>query len=143
MTDYEYILQQVKFFHYKGWDDEELRKCVDKLAGLSREQLVALYRNRWLNSKSLKESIFNIMFKDQIGKREERIKKLETAVLISEFQDKHGGNVALCRKELQERYKAGVDHGRRAEAFKQSGQKDQQWVESQKKKVTDERQENK
>ena len=143
MSDFEYIYQQVMLAHYKGWNDTELRKCVDKLAGLSREQLVALYRNRWLNSKSLKESIFNIMFKDQIGKREERIKKLETAALISEFQDKHGGNVALCRKELQERYKAGVDQELIAEVFKQSGQKDQQWVESQKKKVTDGHQENK
>ncbi len=143
MTDYEYILTQCRKYHFTKWDDEELRKCVDKLAGLSREQLVALYRNRWLNSKSLKESIFNIMFKDQIGKREERIKKLETAALISEFQDKHGGNVALCRKELQERYKAGVDQELIAEAFKQSGQKDHQWVESQKKKVTDGHQENK
>lgn len=79
MTDYEYILTQVKKYHFTKWDDEELRKCVDMLAGLPREQLVALYRNKWLNSKSLKESIFNIMFKDQIGKREERIKKLETA----------------------------------------------------------------
>lgn len=143
MTDYEYIITQCRKYHFTKWDEEELRKCVDKLAGLPREQLVSLYRNKWLNSKSLKESIFNIMFKDQIGKREERIKKLETAALISEFQDKHGGNVALCRKELQERYKAGVDQELIAEAFKQSGQKDQQWVESQKKKVTDERQENK
>ncbi len=86
MTDYEYILTQVKKYHFTKWDDEELRKCVE---------------------------------------------------------DKHGGNVALCRKELRERYMVGVDQELIAEAFKQSGQKDQQWVESQKKKVTDERQENK
>ena len=29
MTDFEYILQQAKLFHYKGWEDSELRKCVD------------------------------------------------------------------------------------------------------------------
>ena len=36
MTDYEYIVQQVKKFHYSGWNDEELRKCVDMMPGLTR-----------------------------------------------------------------------------------------------------------
>jgi len=34
MTDFEYILQQAKVFHYKGWEDGELRKCVDMLPSL-------------------------------------------------------------------------------------------------------------
>ena len=29
MTDYEYILQDAKLFHYKGWEVGELRKCID------------------------------------------------------------------------------------------------------------------
>lgn len=28
MTDFEYILQQARLFHYKGWEDSELRKEV-------------------------------------------------------------------------------------------------------------------
>ena len=43
MTDYEYILQQCRKYHFTKWDDEELRKCVDKLAGLPRQELTALY----------------------------------------------------------------------------------------------------
>ena len=43
MTDYEYIYQQIKKAHYSGWDDEELRKCVDMLIGLTHEQL-AIYQ---------------------------------------------------------------------------------------------------
>ena len=39
MTDYEYIFRQVKKFYYTKWDDEELKKCVDKLPSLSREEL--------------------------------------------------------------------------------------------------------
>jgi len=39
MADYEYILQQARKFHYSKWSDEELRKCVDKLVGLSRQEL--------------------------------------------------------------------------------------------------------
>ena len=46
MTDYEYIVQQVKKFHYSGRNDEELRKCVDMLPGLTREQQLSLYWNR-------------------------------------------------------------------------------------------------
>lgn len=30
MTDFEYILQQARLFHYKGWDDEELRNTISK-----------------------------------------------------------------------------------------------------------------
>ena len=37
MTDYEYILQQAKKAHYAKWSDEELRKCVDMLIGLTHE----------------------------------------------------------------------------------------------------------
>lgn len=29
MTDFEYILQQARLFHYKGWEETELRKCWD------------------------------------------------------------------------------------------------------------------
>lgn len=132
MTDSEYILQQAKLFHYKGWEDSELRKCVDMLPSLSRRELVALYRSRWMSDgKIIKQTIFNILFKDQVGKREERIKTEDTGALIKEFQDKKGGNVALARKELRERYKAGKDKQQIATIFNSSTKSDQQWVKSQ------------
>ena len=46
---------------------------------------------------------------DKLGKREERIRAQDTAALIEEFKDKHSGNVALIRQELQDRYKSGRD----------------------------------
>lgn len=132
MTDYEYILQQAKLFHYKGWEDSELRKCVDMLPSLSRQELVALYRSRWISDeKNIKQTIFNILFKDQVGKREERIRTEDTDALIEEFLDKKGGNVALARKELRERYKAGKDKQKIATIFNSSTKSDQQWVKSQ------------
>ena len=132
MTDYEYILQQAKLFHYKGWEDGELRKCVDMLPSLSRQELVALYRSRWISDeKNIKQTIFNILFKDQVGKREERIRTEDTDALIEEFLDKKGGNVALARKELRERYKAGKDKQKIATIFNSSTKSDQQWVKSQ------------
>ena len=42
MSDYEYIIKQARKFHYSKWTDEELRKCVDMLPNLSREELTAL-----------------------------------------------------------------------------------------------------
>ena len=132
MTDYEYILKQARKFHYSKWDDAELRKCVDMLPNLSREELTALTMNRWTReAKILRESIFNILFKDQIGKREERIRNLETNALIDEFQDRKSGNVSLCRLELRERYQAGRDMEEIAEAFNNSGEKDQAWLKKQ------------
>ena len=134
MNDYEYILKQARKFHYSKWDDAELRKCVDMLPNLSREELTALTMNRWTReAKILRESIFNILFKDQIGKREERIRNLETNALIAEFQDRKSGNVSLCRLELRERYQAGRDMEEIAEAFNNSGDRDQSWLKKQEK----------
>ena len=83
------------------------------------------------DGKIIKQTIFNILFKDQVGKREERIRTEDTDALIQEFQDKKGGNVALARKELRERYKAGKDKQKIATVFNSSTKSDQQWVKSQ------------
>ena len=132
MRDFEYILQNAKLFHYKGWKDGELRKCVDMLPNLSRQELLALYRSKWVNDRSaLKQSIFNVLYKEHVGKREERIKNLDIDTLIEEFKDKKSGNVALIRKEMHERYKANKDRQKIAEAFNNSTKSDQQWVKSQ------------
>ena len=138
MTEYEYILKQARKFHYSKWDDAELRRCVDMLPNLSREELTALTINKWTReAKILRESIFNILFKEQIGKREERIKNLETDALIAEFQDRKSGNVSLCRVELRERYLVGKDMQEIAEAFNSSGEKDQTWLKKQEKTQKD------
>lgn len=137
MTDYEYILQQAKLFHYKGWEDGELRKCVDMLSSLSRQELVALYRSKWISDgKIIKQTIFNILFKDQVGKREERIKNLPTEELLEEFKDKKSGNIALIRNEMKARYKENEsdDRIKIAFAFKDSSPGDQNWIEHQERK---------
>jgi hypothetical protein len=129
MTELEYILKQVKFFHYKGWETGELRKCVYMLPKLSREELLALYRSRWVSEGDpIKENIFNILFKDKVGKREQRIRTEDTDALILEFKDKKGGNVSLARKELRDRYKAGKDKQKISAAFNSSTKSDQQWL---------------
>ena len=132
MTDYEYIYQQAKKAHYSGWDDAELRKCVEMLEGLSREQLFALYSSRLMkDAKILKDEIFRRLFAEQLGKREERIKNLSTEELIEEFRDKKSGNVSLIRSEMQERYKAGKDKADIVIAFMESSKSDQKWIKAQ------------
>lgn len=135
MTDYEYIIKQARMFHYTKWSDEELRKCVDMLIGLERQELVSLYMSKWVSGeKILKEEIFKILYADKLGKREERIKEMELNDLIVEFQDKKSGNISLIRNELKHRYKEGHDEEKMiiVNAFKESRSKgDQQWIEQQ------------
>ena len=73
---------------------------------------------------------------DKLGKREERIRALDTTALIEEFKDKHSGNVSLIRQELQNRYKFGRDCSEIANAFRDSIVSDQQWLKNQEKKET-------
>lgn len=132
MTDFEYILQQAKLAHHKGWNDEDLRKCVDMLIGLTHEELFTLYTSKWLRGdKVMREEVFKCMYADKIGKREERIKNLSTEELIEEFRDKKSGNVSLIRSEMQERYKAGKDKADIVIAFMESSKSDQKWIKAQ------------
>ncbi len=134
MTDYEYIITQLKKCHFSGWDDKVMRDCIDRLPNLSRQELTALYLGKWVKEYAVfKEAIFNIMFADKIGVREECIRNLDTEALIAEFKDKKSGNVSLIRSEMQNRYKQGRDCEIIAEAFNASNEKDQAWVKKQEK----------
>jgi len=132
MTDYKYIMGQCKKFHFTTWDEDALRECQSIMPNLTRDELVRVYRSRLLGEKHpLKQTAFKVLFADKVGKREERIKTEDTDALIQEFLDKKGGNVALARKELRERYKAGKDKQKIAGVFNVSTKSDQQWVKSQ------------
>ena len=137
MTDYEYIYEQVKKAHFSKWEDEELRKCIEMLIGLSQEQLFTLYTSKWLKGdKVMRQEVFKCMYMDKIGKREERIKNLPTEELLEEFKDKKSGNIALIRNEMKARYKEneGDDRIKIALAFKDSSPGDQNWIEHQERK---------
>ena len=137
MTDYEYIYEQVKKAHFSKWEDEELRKCIEMLIGLSHEQLFTLYTSKWLKGdKVMRQEVFKCMYMDKIGKREERIKNLPTEELLEEFKDKKSGNIALIRNEMKARYKEneGDDRIKIALAFKASSTGDQNWIEHQERK---------
>ena len=134
MTNCEYILKQAKLFHYKGWEEGELRKCVDILVGLSRQELIALYTSRWIvGVKTLRDEIFKILYMDRIGIREERLKEMSTNELINEFEERQSGNITLIRQELRHRYKEdlGDDRVKITAAFNRATKGDRMWVELQ------------
>ena len=134
MTNYEYIMAQCRKFRSQKWDGEELQRCKGMLASLSREELVKVYRCRFLSEKNeLRVEAFKTLFANQIGHREKRIQTMPVDELIAEFQDKKSGNVALARKEMHERYKRnkGDERQKIRQAFSFSTKADKQWLKSQ------------
>ena len=140
MTDYEYIFQQVKKFHFSGWDDEELRKCVDMLPTLSREQQLALYRSKWIgHEKALKEAIFNQLFKERIGERDRRIKAMSVDELIENLHDENGYGKFIVL-EMKERYDSldPDDKIKILDTLAKTTKANQNWAEGKRKKLNKE-----
>ena len=137
MTDYEYIIIQVKKFHFSKWDDGELRKCVDKLPKLSRQELVMLYQSKWLDSKSIfREAIFNLLFKERIEERDRRIKAMNVDELIKNLHDENGyGKFVVL--EMKERYDTLKDEDKVKiiDTLSETTKANQKWAESKMKKL--------
>lgn len=137
MTDYEYILQQVKKFHYTKWNDEELRKCVDMLPGLTREQQLSLYRSKWVaHEKTLKDAIFNLLFKERIGERDRKIKVMNVDELIENLQDENGYGKFIVL-EMKERFDALDDEDKIKiiDCLSATTKANQRWAEGKRKKI--------
>ena len=137
MTDYEYIIQQVKKCHYSGWNDEELRKCVDMLPGLTREQQVSLFRSKWVeHEKTLKEAIFNLLFKDRIEERDRKIKAMNVDELIENFHDENGYGKFIVM-EMKERYDSLEDEDKVKilDTLSETTKANQKWAEGKRKQM--------
>lgn len=137
MTDYEYIVQQVKKFHYSGWDAEELRKCVDMLPGLTREQQISLFRSKWIeHEKPLKETIFNLLFKERIGERDRKIKAMSVDELIANLKDENGYGKFIVL-EMKERFDALDDEDKIKiiDCLSATTKANQRWAEGKRKKI--------
>ena len=134
MEKIKYILKQVRKYHYKPWDSDELGKCIDNLRDLPRNELLLLNRNKWVSDDSmLKAELIKILYADEITKREERIVDMDTDELINLFLNKTDGYVNLAREELKRRYQENLGNNRAkiCLAFAQSSQKDFKWIERQ------------
>ena len=141
MTDFEYIIKQVKKFHYSGWDDEELRKCVDMLPTLSREEQLTLYRSKWVEQeKALKEAIFNQLFKERIGERDRKIKAMNVGELIENLHDENGYGKFIVL-EMKERFDSldDQDKVKIIDCLSATTKANQKWAEGKKKKMNSEK----
>jgi hypothetical protein len=137
MSDFEYIIQQVKKFHYSGWNDEELRKCVDMLPGLTREQQVSLFRSKWIeHEKTLKEAIFNLLFKDRIEERDKKIKAMNVDELIENLHDENGYGKFIVL-EMKERYDSLEDEDKVKilDTLSETTKANQKWAEGKRKQM--------
>ena len=137
MTDYEYIIQQVKKFHFSGWNDAELRKCVDMLPTLSREEQLALYRSKWIeHEKALKEAIFNQLFKERIEERDRRIKAMSVDELIENLHNENGYGKFIVL-EMKDRFDSleDKDKVKIIDTLSVTTKANQRWAEGKKKKM--------
>lgn len=106
MTNYEYIMTQCRRFRYSKWDETELRRCKELLRMLSREELLNVYRSRFLIAKHpLRDATFKVLFADKLGKREERIHTMPVEDLIAEFQNKNSMSTENDLKKPSKKYK--------------------------------------
>jgi len=138
MTDYEYIIQQVKKFHYSGWNDVELRKCVDMLPGLTREQQVSLFSSKWVeHEKTLKEAILNLLFKERIEERDRKIKAMNVDELIENLQDENGYGKFIVL-EMKERYDS-LEDADILDTLSKTTKGNLKWAESKKKQLKTEK----
>lgn len=68
MEKIKYILKQVRKYHYKSWDSDELEKCIDMLRELPRHELLLLDSNKWVSADSmLKAELLKILHPNQIS----------------------------------------------------------------------------
>jgi hypothetical protein len=141
MTDYEYIIIQVKKFHFSKWDDGELRKCVDMLPKLSRQELVSLYQSKWLDSKStFRDAIFNLLFKERIEERDKKIKAMSVDELIENLGDENGYGKFIVL-EMKERFDSLEDADKRKiiNALSTTTKANKSWAEGKLKKMDSEK----
>ena len=137
MTDYEYIFQQVKKFHFSGWNDDELRKCVDMLPKLSRQELISLYRSKWLDQeKILKDAIFHLLFDARIEERDKKIKAMSVDELIENLHDENGYGKFIVL-EMKERFDSldDADKMKIINALSATTKANKSWAESKKKQM--------
>ncbi len=137
MTDFEYIFQQVKNFHFAEWKTEELRKCVDMLPNLSRQELISLYRSKWLDQeKILKDAIFHLLFDARIEERDKKIKAMNVDELIENLHDEKGYGKFIVI-EMKERFDSldDADKMKITNALSATTKANKSWAESKKKQM--------
>lgn len=139
-------MAQCRKYHFQDWDDQELRKCLDMLPSIPREQLISLYRSKWVtsevvkNGKVLKDAIFHQLFKERIEERDRRIKTMSIDELIENLQDENGYGKFIVL-EMKERYDSLEDEEKIKilDTLSATTKSNQKWAEGKRKQMKDDK----
>lgn len=105
MTNYEYILSECKQAHYAVWDERAVEACIQRLKGLTRDELLRLLTSRWLSSKDeVRKAVTRTLFHEQLERREAKIREATVDELGLMLTEPNGNYVKLARVELKKRY---------------------------------------
>ena len=107
------------------------------LPGLTREQQVSLFRSKWVeHEKTLKEAIFNLLFKDRIEERDRKIKAMNVDELIENLHDENGYGKFIVL-EMKERYDSLEDEDKVKilDTLSETTKANQKWTEGKRKQM--------
>ena len=111
------------------------------LPTLSRQELISLYRSKWLTTdKVIKDAIFQLLFKERIGERDRKIKAMTVDELVENFNDKNGyGNFIVL--EMKNRFDSldDKDKVKILDTLSATTKANQRWAEGKKKKMNKEK----
>lgn len=105
MTNYEYILSESKRAHYSAWSEKTVNECIQRLDGLTRDELVRSLTSRWLSPKDeVRKAVSRTLFQEQLAQREAKIKNATIDDLGAMLIEQNGNYVKLAREEMKKRY---------------------------------------
>ena len=110
------------------------------LPGLSREQQIALFRSKWVeHEKTLKDAIFNLLFKERIEERDRKIKAMSVDELIENLHDENGYGKFIVL-EMKDRYDSldDADKVKILDTLSETTKANQNWAEGKRKKLNKE-----
>ena len=108
---------------------------------LSRQELISLYRSKWIeHEKTLKEAIFNLLFKDRIEERDKKIKAMNVDELIENLHNENGYGKFIVL-EMKERYDSleDADKVKILDTLSATTKANQKWAEGKRKKLNKEK----
>lgn len=105
MTNYEYILSESKRAHYGAWSEKTVAECIQRLNGLTRDELIRLLTSRWLLPKDeVRKAVSRTLFHERLEQRDTMIREATIDELGAMLVEKNGTYVKLARTELKKRY---------------------------------------
>ena len=103
-----------------------------------------MYRSKWMGTeKTLKEAIFNQLFKERIGERDRKIKAMSVDELIENLHDENGYGKYIVL-EMKERFDSLEDKDKMKiiDTLYATTKANQKWAEGKKKKMNSDNKKN-